>query len=189
MSTAWRCTVCSYIHEDDGPPDSCPLCGADRARFVRKNGNPAVFLKDIYNSLVFHAAAAHFPNGMVPAIQIFLILAVFTGDRCCEHAVFYLLLFALGVIPVSFASGFRDWRKKYRGVRVPIFYKKMVLAGVLFILGTTAAIIRFTHPDILTRAGTMTRIYQLCLFAMLPMVVLLGHFGGKLAYQWKKVKR
>ncbi len=30
----WKCEVCGYIHEGDEPPAKCPVCGADRSRFV-----------------------------------------------------------------------------------------------------------------------------------------------------------
>lgn len=30
----WRCTVCNYIHTGDGPPEKCPVCGADKSSFV-----------------------------------------------------------------------------------------------------------------------------------------------------------
>jgi hypothetical protein len=30
----WRCTVCNYIHTGDTPPDICPVCGADKTKFV-----------------------------------------------------------------------------------------------------------------------------------------------------------
>jgi uncharacterized membrane protein len=30
----WRCTVCGYIHEGEKPPETCPVCGADRSKFV-----------------------------------------------------------------------------------------------------------------------------------------------------------
>jgi rubredoxin/uncharacterized membrane protein len=31
--TAWRCTVCGYIHRGPEPPEKCPVCGADRSKF------------------------------------------------------------------------------------------------------------------------------------------------------------
>ena len=31
----WRCTICNYIHNGPEPPDVCPVCGADRSKFVR----------------------------------------------------------------------------------------------------------------------------------------------------------
>jgi len=30
----WKCEVCGYIHEGDFPPDSCPVCGADKEAFT-----------------------------------------------------------------------------------------------------------------------------------------------------------
>jgi hypothetical protein len=30
----WKCLVCGYIHTGDEPPEKCPVCGADRSKFV-----------------------------------------------------------------------------------------------------------------------------------------------------------
>jgi len=30
----WRCTVCNYIHTGEEPPEKCPVCGADKSKFV-----------------------------------------------------------------------------------------------------------------------------------------------------------
>jgi rubredoxin/uncharacterized membrane protein len=30
----WKCTVCGYVHTGEEPPDTCPVCGADKSRFV-----------------------------------------------------------------------------------------------------------------------------------------------------------
>lgn len=30
----WKCTVCGYIHQGDGPPDPCPICGAPKEKFI-----------------------------------------------------------------------------------------------------------------------------------------------------------
>jgi nitrite reductase (NADH) large subunit len=37
VNSRYRCTVCGYIHEGDGPPDECPVCGAAREEFVRED--------------------------------------------------------------------------------------------------------------------------------------------------------
>ena len=29
----WKCEVCGYVHKGEGPPEFCPVCGADRDRF------------------------------------------------------------------------------------------------------------------------------------------------------------
>lgn len=30
----WKCTVCGYVHAGDEPPEVCPVCGADKTKFV-----------------------------------------------------------------------------------------------------------------------------------------------------------
>jgi len=30
----WRCEVCGYIHDGDGPPEKCPKCGAPKEKFT-----------------------------------------------------------------------------------------------------------------------------------------------------------
>ncbi|MDT8378265.1 MAG: rubredoxin [Desulfotignum sp.] len=31
---AWKCTICNYVHRGDSPPEKCPVCGADKTKFV-----------------------------------------------------------------------------------------------------------------------------------------------------------
>ncbi|MCR4427525.1 MAG: rubredoxin [Firmicutes bacterium] len=30
----WRCGVCGYVHDGDGPPEKCPKCGAPKEKFT-----------------------------------------------------------------------------------------------------------------------------------------------------------
>jgi len=30
----WQCSVCGYIHTGDEPPETCPVCRADKSKFV-----------------------------------------------------------------------------------------------------------------------------------------------------------
>lgn len=36
----WQCTVCGYIHEGEEPPEECPVCGADKSKFVLLQEKP-----------------------------------------------------------------------------------------------------------------------------------------------------
>lgn len=29
----WTCGICGYLHDDEEPPDSCPVCGAPKSKF------------------------------------------------------------------------------------------------------------------------------------------------------------
>ncbi|MDZ7665730.1 MAG: DUF2231 domain-containing protein [Desulfotignum sp.] len=31
---AWKCTICNYVHRGESPPEKCPVCGADKTKFV-----------------------------------------------------------------------------------------------------------------------------------------------------------
>ena len=33
VGRTWVCSVCGYIHEGDGPPDECPVCGVGPEEF------------------------------------------------------------------------------------------------------------------------------------------------------------
>ena len=30
----WKCSVCGYVHTGEEPPDTCPVCGAPKEKFV-----------------------------------------------------------------------------------------------------------------------------------------------------------
>ena len=31
---AWKCLICNYVHKGEFPPEKCPVCGADKSKFV-----------------------------------------------------------------------------------------------------------------------------------------------------------
>ncbi len=41
MMAKWICTVCNYVHEGEGPPDVCPVCGVGPEKFVRAKDEAA----------------------------------------------------------------------------------------------------------------------------------------------------
>ena len=34
----WVCDICGYVHDDDEPPMSCPMCGAPKSKFSEWDG-------------------------------------------------------------------------------------------------------------------------------------------------------
>lgn len=186
MNRKWKCTVCGYVHQGAAPPSVCPVCGADRSRFIPLEAQKVNLLRDLFDTFVLHPVAAHFPNGLVPTACLFLLLTLFTGSPYTEYTVFFLLGVVLAVVPVSMASGIYDWRTRFKGEKAFIFYKKIGLAATLLLLLLAAVGIRYSHPSLMDEGGARKWIYSGLLFAMLPVIVLLGHYGAKLAYQWKK---
>ena len=142
-------------------------------------------LKEMKKTFLFHAIAAHFSNGLIPVSVLYLLLTLSTGSIYFEHTVEHLILIVILAIPVSFISGIYDWKKKYRGAKAPIFIKKIRLSALLFLLCISAVTIRLSIPNIMTLHGIEHWLYIILLFSMLPVVTLLGHYGGNLSSQPK----
>lgn len=146
------------------------------------------FVEEMKKSLVIHAVAAHFSNGLIPVAVLYLIFTLLTGSAFYEHTVLHLLVIVLLAVPVSFISGILDWKRKYKGAKAPIFIKKIRLAIALSVLAVIATAVRLFVPSVAEQSGPLFWGYSAILFAMLPVVVLLGHYGGKLSESQRQEK-
>lgn len=142
--------------------------------------------KEMKKTFLFHAIAAHFSNGLIPVAVLYMILTLSTASSYFEHTVEHLLLIVVLAVPASFFSGIHDWKTKYRGAKAPVFIKKIRLSCLLFALCASAVFIRLSSPDVMSRSGIEHWLYIAILFSMLPVVTLLGHYGGKLSAQSKQ---
>jgi|WetSurMetagenome_2_1015567.scaffolds.fasta_scaffold1021663_1 rubredoxin len=43
----WVCDICGYVHDDDEPPMSCPMCGAPKSKFSEWDGEDDFYNEDI----------------------------------------------------------------------------------------------------------------------------------------------
>ncbi len=145
--------------------------------------------KDMKKTFLFHAIAAHFSNGLIPVAVLYLLLTLSTGNGYFEHTVEHLIVIVLMAIPVSFFSGIHDWKTKYRAAKAPIFINKIRLSGLLFLLCTSTVALRLSIPDVMSRPGIEHWLYLVLLFSMLPVVTLLGHYGGKLSAQSRQAAK
>ncbi len=183
--TRWRCTVCDYIYEGAQPPECCPVCGVGPERFVAVGHSLRGLIKEMSEAFVLHAVVSHYPNGALPAALLFLGLFALSGEPSLEQAVFYMVALCTAVIPVALVSGIYDWRTRFGGRRAAVFYRKIVLGGLLQMLGLLATGMRLLHPQLMHEAGWMRWGYLGTLVGMLACTVMLGHYGGKLVFQWK----
>ncbi|TCD47142.1 hypothetical protein [Chlorobium sp. N1] len=142
--------------------------------------------QEMKKTFMLHAIAAHFSNGLIPVAVLYLLLTLQSGSVFFERTVEHLILITLLAIPVSFFSGVRDWKTKYKGAKAPVFMKKLRLSAVLFALAVAAVSIRLSHPSVMAGTGLLHWAYVLLLLAMLPVVTLLGHYGGKLSGQSRR---
>ena len=138
--------------------------------------------REMLHTFIFHAVASHFVNGLVPVAVLFTLLTLVTADPYFERTVIHLICVASVTIPVSFLSGIRDWRLKFHGGRAPIFFRKIGLSIALALLCAAVVAIRLVWPNPLAAGRGIAWLYSGCIFTALPVVILLGHLGGKLAY-------
>lgn len=139
------------------------------------------FIDDLQRTFILHAVITHFVNGLVPVAVFFLLLALARGDGFALTA-FHLVAFAAAMAPVAFLSGIRDWRRKFHGASSPVFLYKIRLSLVLMLLCAAALTLHLVWPESVARGGVIAWLYRGFIFLMLPVVILLGHYGGKLAY-------
>ncbi len=128
-----------------------------------------------------HPVAAHFSNGLIPVAVLYLVLTLPEGDQFFEHTVEHLIIVVLFAIPVSFFSGLHDWKTNYNRAKTPIFVNKIRWSIVLFALVASTVAIRLSVPEVMYHNDWLHWVYIALLFATLPVVTLLGHYGGKLA--------
>ena len=183
MPKRWQCSVCGYVHVGERPPVSCPVCGADRAKFVLlEEGNPEKGLS-LLSTFKVHPVAAHFPGGLLPTAAFLWLLSFLFGNPAFEAAALWLVMIATAVVPVSICSGFYDWQKHHAGRKAAIFYKKISLSITLLILGVVATALRFASPTVAVDGGGRYWLYLIAVLGMLCCVIMLGHYGSILVTQ------
>lgn len=183
MMRRWKCTVCGYIHEGDEPPESCPVCGADRTKFILLEPEKSGLFHELAAAFNPHRVFAHFPCGLMPTAVCLLVIHFVTGTTDFEVAAFFLTVAVLIAVPLTAGSGLYEWGKYFGTQRAPVFYKKLCLAIALFTLGLAAITIRLVQPVPVNTADWHRWFYFFCLCGMLGCVVLLGHYGSVLASQ------
>ena len=199
----WRCTVCGYVHTGPEQPARCPICGADRSKFVpvqekpaetetpRPSGPPASetqwqrlyrLATDQMVALHAHPISVHIPNGVAPVAIFFALLALITGSRALEQAAFFNLVIVLLAMPFVLFSGYNDWQKRFGGPYTYVFVGKMICGGVFSVLSLVIVIWRLVEPAILVPGADGRAIYVLLHLLLLGVGAFAGYLGGKLVF-------
>jgi len=130
-----------------------------------------------------HPIPVHFPLALFPAAFVALLLYLYSGLTEFEHAAYIMLFFALLATPVAIATGFADWKLRYRGQMTSVFRIKIIGATSLTALSLPALLIRLQHPEVTALPLAETGwIYLGLLAACQVACIVVGHFGGKLIF-------
>lgn len=205
----WQCTVCGYIHEGDEPPEECPVCGADRSKFIeivseepveteidqpepedkKMDSKPEspIFrpkLNPIFNLMVkhhVHPISVHIPNGVLPASVIFIVLAALFNFSGLSQAAFYNLIFVVLTLPLVLFSGYIEWQKKYRGQLTRLFKTKIICAAVVSLTAVILVVWLFIDPQAATSSSNL--LFLLINLVMLTAAGIAGFIGGKFVFK------
>jgi predicted heme/steroid binding protein/uncharacterized membrane protein len=130
-----------------------------------------------------HPMTVHFPIAFLMATPLFLILFTLTRNNSFETTSFYML--CLGVLgsAAAIATGFFAWWANYGAVLTTYVKYKIALSIVLWVVLSILVIWRFLDPVIIIQTGNLWWIYAILIFSLVPLVSLLGHFGGKMVFR------
>ena len=210
VSKHWRCLVCGHVHEGEIPPVQCPICKAPASQFaeldakgkpIKQNAKkdaaaatpvekPGIIAR-ILMGMHIHPILAHFPNGILPMVVLFMAGSVFLGhDFFVGASTLFSLVFVLVTMPLVLASGFLEWKKRYRGARTVLFATKIFCSVVAFIclivLVAWPLVARYLFKqDIAPDApdSPYRLIYFIISGVLLLAVAMAGHLGGRLVFK------
>lgn len=208
----WQCTVCGYIHTGEEPPEICPVCGADKSKFIEVTETeeapeaektaekksekqappsdapaPAFFSFETVTSLMIkhhlHPITVHFPNGIIPMAVVFIFLAVIFQFAGLAAASFYSMIFVVLTLPVALFTGYNEWQKKYRGAMTRIFKIKIISALVVTASAVIIVLWHLLTPKILQTSSSMRTGFLLLHLILLAATAIAGYIGGKLVFK------
>jgi uncharacterized membrane protein/rubredoxin len=207
----WNCKVCGYVHEADEAPAKCPVCSADRIHLaeIDENGvevaaapaaetrtetlptpapepaRPSTLKEKLIRQLLrhhLHPISGHFPNGILPASVVFLLLGFLPGLTNFNEVGFYNMAFVLLTMPLVLITGYLEWQRRYQGAKTVLFLTKISCALVVLASLLILVIWRVVNPTV-TDPGSADRLIYLGIsIVMLAAAGIAGFLGGRLVF-------
>ncbi len=132
-------------------------------------------LQQIGYGYPLHPAVVHLPAGLVIAVFLFSVAAMFLRHAGLAQTARHCAFLALLSTPVAVAAGLLDWQHFYGGAWLSPLIIKMVLA-LLLIVSLVVAVSKGMKQDV-----PIKRLVPIYLFSLV-VVVGLGYFGADLVY-------
>lgn len=139
-------------------------------------------LRDFYRKFHPHPVFVHFPMALILFSCIMQALFLIFKTTSYESAAYYSLFAGtLFSFPATF-SGIFSWWINYQRLLTRTFKIKLYLSIVLLIVASVGLIIRIIVPDISFISGSGFYIYNALLFISVPIVFIIGYYGGKITW-------
>jgi predicted heme/steroid binding protein/uncharacterized membrane protein len=132
--------------------------------------------------LHLHPIAVHFSIAYSLAVPLLSVLYVLAGEISFETAAYYMLLFGFISAPVAVLSGFFSWKVTHEGRTNRVFARKLTFAAVLLLVITLCFFWRTLNSNIIVARTDLSFIYLSMIVSLIPIVIILGYYGGKIVY-------
>jgi len=129
-----------------------------------------------------HPMVVHFSEVLPILAAFFAFIFHLTGAVDFETASYYMISLAFLSSFGCMATGFFSWSVTYERTLTTIFSRKIALSAILSVIVTALFIWRTIDPDVLIRMSGLTYAYEFLVYATVPIVVIVGHYGGKIVY-------
>ncbi len=196
-----KCPICAapkalfvQLGEDGKPIGEPDVDGseielsADTGKSVKseKTEKKSFSLLDILARLVLkfhlHPITVHFPNGILPAVIVFLGLGFYFNIMVMETIAYYNLIFVLISLPLVILTGYFEWKKRYKGIKTAVFIIKITCAFVVFCSVNVLVFWRLFDPTVFAQGSPYRLIYLGVAAVMIGAAGISGHLGGKLVF-------
>src|SRR4030067_2788953 len=139
---------------------------------------PALWNRRRQKDIHIHTIFIHFTNSLYPVAILFMFLFLLFGNASFHQTYFYMMVLATFSTPVSYLTGILEWRKRFKGIMIPIFASKIKYGPVMFIIGGCSTLWHYLSPGILERGDLLSVVYVLFTVSIMLPLIYLGHLGG-----------
>jgi len=154
----WQCTICGYVHTGDEPPETCPVCGADKSLFIEvienKEEAPAISRPETGQQTQSASSSSVPKTPKTHPAPLFSYDGI-TDLMIKHHAHPISVHFPNGIIPMSVAFIFLSVIFQFTGFFQASFY------SMVFVM-LTLPVVLFTGYNEWKKKyrGAMTRIFM-----------------------------
>lgn len=147
---------------------------------------PLLYRLSLDNHL--HPIAVHFPTALGAVAPLFAVASLFFQGRPLydtfqQVAFWNIVICALGTLG-SFATGVISWYYNYKARMNQIYWVKWI-GSVLLVLLNAGALLTYIYGlggQVQPPGGAAYWTYMVLLVLHAPVVVVLGHYGGKITF-------
>ena len=133
-----------------------------------------------------HPMTVHFPIVFAFSTPVFVFLYLLTGIKSFEITSFHCLAGGIMFTIIGITTGFYTWWLNYLARMMTVLKKKIPLAFVMLTVEITLFIWRLKVPEILDPVGGSGLIFLVLVFALLPMITLIGWYGASITFPVEK---